>query len=411
MSRALKILWDGIRVGTYKRNDDGEELFYYDAAYLESGHALAISYSLPLRKDPYGRKQLRAFFAGLLPEESQRERIASYLGLNENDDFSLLAAIGGECAGALSIFSEEVGIDEASGEIRPCDEEELTKLIKELPYRPMLAGENGLRLSLAGAQAKLPVVYKEGKFYLPENGAPSTHIIKPELSQWFKGIVKNEHTSMILAKSIGLNVANTERLEFSGIPCLLVERYDRTVPPESGEVKRIHQEDFCQALGRMPYQKYQTDGGPLAREIVRLLRSGWSTSPAKDVLAFVDLVIYNAIIGNADAHGKNYSILYKGSERLLAPGYDLVSTVYWPQLASSPAMKIGSADSINSIQIGHWRKFAEELNINPSALYRRVKSQTEAISHATCESLGLDEDCNDILSLIKSRAQTIESNL
>ena len=145
---------------------------------------------------------------------------------------------------------------------------------------------------------------------------------------------------------------------------------------------------------------------------VRLLRSGWSTSPAKDVLAFVYLLIYNVVIGNADAHGKNYSILYKGTERLLAPRYDdIVSTVYWPQLAISPAMKIGSADSINSIQSGHWRKFAEELNINPSALYRRIKAQTEAIPCATCESLGLGSDSSDILALIKKRAQTIEAKL
>ena len=409
--RQLKILWDGRKVGSYVCLDDGTEMFSYDAEYLASINARAISHSLPLRRDPYGQRQLRPFFAGLLPEDAQRQRIATYLGIDEADDFSLLAAIGGECAGALSIVAEDTKAKEQSAKIRLCDVEELKDIIKSLPYRPLLVGEKGLRLSLAGAQAKLPVIFKDGQFYLPENGAPSTHIIKPELSQWFKGIVKNEHTAMTLAKAIGLNVAKTEMLAIGGIPCLLVERYDRMIDIDSGKIKRIHQEDFCQALGRTPHQKYQSDGGPLAREIVRLLRDGWSTSPARDVLAFVDLMIYNSIIGNADAHGKNYSMLYKGSERRLAPGYDLVSTVYWPQLAVSPAMKIGAADSINSLQSGHWRKFAQELNISPSALAHRIKAQTHVIENSTCKSLALDPECDDVLALIKSRAETIEANL
>ena len=192
------------------------------------------------------------------------------------------------------------------------------------------------------------------------------------------------------------------------ISCLLVTRYDRAVEPGSGAVRRIHQEDFCQALGRPPEQKYQSDGGLLAREIVRLIRDGWSTTPAKDILAFIDLVIFNAIIGNADAHGKNYSMLYDGRNRRLAPGYDLVSTVFWPALASAPAMKIGGSDSINSILSGHWRKFAQGIGVSYTALRSRIAHLCEAVIAQTSETLDIPQECENVLAIVKERADKLK---
>lgn len=162
-----------------------------------------------------------------------------------------------------------------------------------------------------------------------------------------------------------------------------------------------------QALGRPPEQKYQSDGGPLAREIMRLIRGGWSSAPAKDLLAFIDLVVFNAIIGNADAHGKNYSMLYDGTTRRLAPGYDLVSSVFWPALATAPAMKIGGSDSINSILSGHWRKFAEEIGIGATPLRSRIKTLCNMTISQTCESMSLPMECADILSIVHERANRL----
>ena len=410
IKRRLDVFWDGRIVGQYDLLDDGSELFSYDADYLESADAAPISHSLPLRADPYGRRQLRPFFAGLLPEESQRQRIAAYLGLAESDDFSMLEAIGGECAGALEIIPHGCVPHGNATSLSPCGEDRLSEIVKSLPYRPMMAGENGLRLSLAGAQSKLPVVFKDERFYLPENGTPSTHILKPELSEWFKGIVGNEHCCMTLARAIGIPAAETRIIDVGDIPCLLVTRYDRATDSVSGAVRRIHQEDFCQALGRPPEQKYQSDGGPLAREIVRLIREGWSTTPAKDVLAFVDLVIFNAIIGNADAHGKNYSMLYDGRSRRLAPGYDLVSTVFWPALASAPAMKIGGSDSISSILSGHWRKFAQETGVSFTALRSRIAHLCSAVMSQTCKSLAVPEaECGRVLAIVRERAEKLKA--
>ena len=213
IKRSLDIFWNSRIVGRYDLLDDGSELFSYDGSYLESADAVPISHSLPLRADPYGKRQLRPFFAGLLPEESQRQRIAAYLGLAESDDFSMLEAIGGECAGALEIIPHGKSPHGSAESLSPCGEDRLLEIVKSLPYRPMLAGESGLRLSLAGAQSKLPVVFRDGHFYLPENGTPSTHILKPELSEWFKGIVANEHCCMTLAMGIGIPAAETKRID------------------------------------------------------------------------------------------------------------------------------------------------------------------------------------------------------
>ena len=172
---------------------------------------------------------------------------------------------------------------------------------------------------------------------------------------------------------------------------------------------KLRVEDLSDKVGLSRVQMYQSDGGPLAREIVRLIRDGWSTTPAKDVLAFVDLVVFNAIIGNADAHGKNFSMLYDGRNRRLAPGYDLVSTVFWPALASAPAMKIGGSDSINSILSGHWRKFAQETGVSLTALRTRIAHLCAAVKSHTCESLAIPHECEDVLSIIRDRAERLKA--
>lgn len=409
--KSLDVYWNGRKVGSYDKFQSGSEQFVYDAVYLAQTACQPISHSLPLRVEPYSAPQLRPFFSGLLPEEAQRTRIASYLGIAETNDFAFLEAIGGECAGALTILPKGTRPSESETTFKPMSESELASVIETLPLRPMLVGEKGVRLSLAGAQSKIPVVVRKGNIGLPVDNAPSTHILKPELSEWFKGIAANEHCCMTLARHLGLSVPETELQMVGRHPCVLVRRYDRDVDEKTGVVTRIHQEDFCQALGRLPEQKYQMDGGPIVREVVRLLRSGWSTSPARDVMDFVDLLMFNAIIGNADAHGKNYSMLYRGAERRLAPGYDLVSTVFWPALAKAPAMKIGGSDSVDSLCLGHWKKLSQELNLGFAQLLRRLKGLCDSIRKVSPEDMPLPAECVPVLELVKMRADKIADSL
>jgi len=409
--KSLDVFWDMEKIGSYDKFKSGSEQFVYDAAYLLRTGCQPISHSLPLQSEPFSGPRLRPFFSGLLPEESQRTRIASYLGIAETNDFAFLEAMGGECAGALTILPQGSRPEKSVAAFKPMAYDDLAKVIETLPLRPMLVGEEGLRLSLAGAQSKLPVVVRDGCIGLPVGNTPSTHILKPELSEWFKGIAANEHCCMTLARHLGLSVPETEFMTIGRHPCVLVRRYDRAIDAMTGDVSRVHQEDFCQALGRQPEQKYQMDGGPIVRDVVRLLRSGWSTSPARDVMDFVDLLMYNAIIGNADAHGKNYSMLYRGAERRLAPGYDLVSTVFWPALAKTPAMKIGGSDSVDSLCLGHWKKLAQELSLGYSQLLRRLESLCARVQKATRKQLSLPNECGSVLELVQARAAKIAATL
>ena len=250
----------------------------------------------------------------------------------------MLERIGGECAGAVSLLPED-SPPPTVGErrVRELSEKELEEIVAELPRHPLLAGHEGLRLSLAGAQSKLPVLILDAVVALPLGNTPSTHIIKPEPDH-FPGLVAVEVLCMTLAKTIGLNVPSVSVRLAGDKPCIVVQRYDRTID-EDGSVTRVHQEDFCQALGFPPERKYQQEGGPLLRDCIGLLRD-WSTIAALDIRDFLDGLIFNVLIGNADAHGKNYSILYHKGNRRLAPLYDLVCTLAWPELSKTPQVSI-----------------------------------------------------------------------
>jgi serine/threonine-protein kinase HipA len=233
-----------------------------------------------------------------------------------------------------------------------------------------MAGREGLRLSLAGSQSKLPVLAPDAILALPLGNTPSTHIIKPEPER-FPGLVANEVLCMTLAKAVGLNVPPVSIRPVGNKPCIVVQRYDRTIEAK-GSVTRVHQEDFCQALGFPPERKYQQEGGPLVRDCIGLLRE-WSTVAALDIRDFLDGLIFNVLIGNADAHGKNYSILYRKRDRRLAPFYDLVCTLAWPELSKTPAMKIGKSDSIETITSAHWQKMAQETGVGWPMLRERIR--------------------------------------
>jgi serine/threonine-protein kinase HipA len=282
----------------------------------------------------------------------------------------MLERIGGECAGAISLLPEGMRPPQIETRLRALGEKELEAIVKELPRRPLLVGEKGLRLSLAGAQDKLPVVVDGDSISLPLGNTPSTHIIKPEPER-FPGLVANEVFCMRLAAILDMNVPEVTHRTIGQQPCIVVARYDRVRSADGQTTVRLHQEDFCQALGRPPEYKYQQEGGPLVRECVALLRE-WSTTPVLDIRAFVDALILNMLIGNADAHGKNYSMIYRGGERRLAPFYDLVSTVAWPDLSTRLAMNIGNGKNVNDVNPDHFRRMAEEAALGWPMVRERI---------------------------------------
>jgi len=370
------------RVGSLTQDDSGLLQFSYDQAWLDTPNAMSLSRSLPLQSEVFSGKKTRPFFAGLLPEEGPRGKIAEILGISSSNDFAMLDRIGGECAGAVSLLPEGVTpTDPKNARHRKLTEPELDQLVAELPNRPLMAGAEGLRLSLAGAQDKLPIIVHSDGIFLPLDAAPSTHILKPEPDR-FPGLAVNEIFCMTLAQAVGLNVPNTEYRSIGGKPCILVQRYDRTTD-ETGHTTRLHQEDFCQALGFPPERKYQAEGGPTLGDCIALLRD-WSTTPVLDIPSFINGLIFNVLIGNADAHGKNYSLLYSHGDRRLAPNYDLVCTLAWPTLSKNLAMKIGSCDSVNAFTIGDWKKMAKTTGLG----WPMTRERMAASCHRVRDRLG-----------------------
>jgi serine/threonine-protein kinase HipA len=377
VTRTLSVWWERAVVGTLQVNQHGEMRFAYAVDWLADSSRPAISFSLPKRPEPFKQRQCRPFFVGLLPEESQRDLIAGALGISKRNDFAFLEALGGDVAGALSLWPEgsTPPVQDQAPPAQPLTDDELGQLLETLPTLPLLVGREGLRLSLAGAQSKLPVVLVDDRVALPTPGQPTTHILKPPIAR-FPHTTENEALVMTLAASIGLPVAPAASRTIAGRPYLLVTRYDRRFDP-SGRAHRLHQEDFCQALGIQPEHKYASEGGPTFKTCFDLLRRA-ATIPAVAVLAFLDAAIFNLVVGNADAHGKNFSLLYQPGSVSLAPFYDLLSTVAYPALSPRLAMRMAKRATLEEIGPATWPAFAEDLGLGGPFVRRRVAELAEA---------------------------------
>jgi serine/threonine-protein kinase HipA len=352
--------------------------FAYRDDYLSSAAPVALSVALPLRQEPYVGAPARNWFCNLLPEGAVREAITARLRIPDRDDFALLAAIGGECAGAVSIRAPDAAPAQAQDE--ETDLETLLYLQGEDVGEGALALlGTPLRLSLAGAQDKIAVIVEpDGRLRLPRPGESSTHILKPD-SRRFRGLRDFEALGLALANAVGLNAVHAVPVEVANRPALLIERYDRTHGAD-GATLRLHQEDFCQALGYPGELKYESQGGPgLAACSLFVRRLGLGPAAVQGLL---DWVAFNALIGNADAHAKNLALLCdRAGRRRLAPFYDLVPTLVLPESLTdrTPALHIGAAQRIDRIGVDDWRAFARQAGYAPRFVLGRVVELAEAI--------------------------------
>ncbi len=377
MAGTLHVWWDDQLVGKLTQDRHGDLRFGYERDWVHRPDALALSASLPKREEAYTRRECRPFFAGLLPDEGQREAAARALGVSPGNDFALLERLGGEVAGALQLLppDESPAQTAPNPQPEPLDDEALIRVLDTLPLRPLLAGDANLRLSLAGAQSKLPVVLVGGCVALPSSGQPTTHVLKPAIDR-FPGTTENEAFAMRLAAAIDLDVAPVEARAVGGRTFLLVERYDRVAAAEG--VSRTHQEDFCQALGVPPERKYAGEGGPSFRDCFALLRRV-AARPAVELLKLLDAAVFNLIVGNTDAHGKNFSLLHDGRGPRLAPLYDLLATVAYSELSPRLAMKIGRRRTLQEMDARGWAAFASDGGMSLPLVRRRVVEVAERV--------------------------------
>jgi serine/threonine-protein kinase HipA len=352
MTHILDVWFDDANAGTLRQDDGGALGFAYDRDYLDRRGARPISFSMPLQEEPHADRIVRPFFSGLLPDEGARQRLAGALGISSGNAFGLLEVIGGECAGALSLYpagetpppSDDEGVEVLSND-------RLEELIGKLRDRPLLGGEEGVRLSLAGAQDKLAVCVDGENIGLAKGGRPTTHILKPFI-QALDGTVENELFCLRLAARLGLPVPKVEMRLAGAVSFLLVERYDRHLH-EDGSITRLHQEDFCQALSVPPELKYEEEGGPGTAAAIGLIDRA-TARPAADRLGFIRMLIFHYLVGNADAHGKNYALLYRDRVPDLAPLYDVVCTAVYPRLTKKLAMAIGGRNVPDTIHLKQW---------------------------------------------------------
>lgn len=399
----LHVWLHGLDAGSLVLKDNGNLQFRYHEHY--AGQDLPpLGHAMPLQSEAFPHRTCLAVFGGLLPEQDVRRAAARILGVSETNDFRLLEELGGDCAGAIE-FHPEGRIPPTGAPGRPIDLDELDEILVGLPARPLAIGDahRDARMSLAGAQGKLPVTVSDldDALLLPEaGGQPSTHILKPEPAQ-FPGLVDNEHFCMSLARMLELGVSHVDTARtLTGLPYLVVERYDRDLL--AMPVKRLHQEDMCQALARLPSEKYQSDGGPTFRDVVALLRAHAAT-PARDVARLWDALVFNVLIGNCDAHGKNYSLLYDSRRPTLAPLYDLVSTTQYDGMSTRLAMTIGGARHPEEVDVEALARCARECGYNPRAAVARARRLAAAAAQAADE-LATDASFANVIAAAIAKA-------
>ena len=395
MSKTVPVWFDALHVGDVTADEDGRLGFAYTVAWLKTRNAFPLSLRLPLKATVYPHEVIFPWFANLLPEGEQFSLLIRSLGLNRTDVLAILNEIGGDTAGALSFA---VPSDRSEWVYTPLTEfyriddpqVALERHFEDLPQRPFLVGEEGVRLSLAGGQRKsaLAVLDSNGSpvlrlpddgdvLAIPRHGAPSTVILKPDNPD-LPGIVENEIYCLYLAQAAGIASAEATALSAGGRSAICVLRYDRCIS-RTGEVQRVHQEDFAQANGVPPERKYER-GVVAGLDMATLLGTGRYLPPT-NALSLLDQFIFNILIANTDAHAKNYSLLLPvGAGPRLAPLYDVLTALPWPRVMQYFAQNVaGKKRKPEDIAVRHWESIAEAVGYRPADVCKRVKELVHGI--------------------------------
>ena len=350
----------------------------YEQAWASSRDSFPVSLTMPMTQARHGPQVTVPWLMNLLPEGEPLRVVTRALGVAQEDILGLIANLGRDLAGALTTGEPRRGDAPA---LTPLPPAALARIIEELPARPFLVGEEGVSMSLAGAQEKLPLAMVADGLAIPVNGAASTHILKPDNPR-LPGSVQNEALCMVLARRCGLAVAPVTTGRAGARSYLLVKRYDRA--GSDAGVQRLHQEDFCQALGKPPAAKYQHNHsgvrGPSTADMFGLVREHMT---AREITQLLDAVIFNIAIGNVDSHAKNYSLLLQPRRSVLAPLYDLMTGLTWPNITLNHAQDIGGRQRGRHIYGRHWRRMADAAGLAGPATLRRVQQLAGRIAAET----------------------------
>jgi serine/threonine-protein kinase HipA len=403
--RRLGVWLEGLRVAELEQSGQGIRCRYTEEAFGRWPlNSPLLSCSLPLDSRP---ADALPFCVGLLPEGRALQTLAEQAGLPANDAFGLLSRYGRDVAGALVIVPGDEEPDEDEFGVEPYGGDALAGAVAELDDFPLGAHEDS-ELSLAGIQDKLLLVRTGGGSWgRPTGGRPSTHILKRDDLR-YPGLVEAEAHCLMLARVAGLTTIDVELTDLASYPCLIVSRYDRDVAGE--EVRRIHQEDLCQALAIDPREnrgraKYERAGGPSLRQAAQLLDTH-AADPAAELDRLVAVVAFTVLIGNADAHGKNLSLLHPDPERVaLAPLYDTVPTMLWPRLRTEAAMAIGGQPMLPDVGLADVVREAIRWSHPAERVAQTAAATIETVLAAVGE--GLIPADSEVAKLVRQRGESL----
>ena len=392
-------------VGTLETIPGREEQFSYAESYLENEAAQPLSVLLPLREEPFPKRQTRVFFRNLLPEGGALAAVAKTLEVKSSSYLKVLGALGSECIGALILEGDD-GQKERPYGYTPLEREELGRAFEEGADGVAKLQEEA-KLSLAGAQSKMGL-------YADRSSAASTHIVKAA-NRRFEQLSENEYYCLRLAEAAGLSVPKCFLDTIEEQPLFVIERFDRVLLPEQDrrvdrgihQVQRLHQEDFCQVLGLLPERKYEKGGERFAKKVRDTLYER-SSSPVRDLEVFARLLVTNAVLGNCDGHLKNLTVL-RGADWAsfsLAPMYDIASTVVYEGLDRHMAMRIGSTSKIDEVGRDDFHAMAKELSISVRMMDRLIEEVCEGVSDA---ANAVASEMEDALGVPLSKLREIEA--
>lgn len=367
----LPVYFEEHLVGEVHEDADGPR-FVYAASWTEDRHAFPISITMPLGEHEVEPGRFLTWASNLLPEAEQLVLIARQLGVAQTDILALLDAIGRDTAGALSFGAPGLTGTERWQRIET--EDDLERIIEELPRKPFLAGDDGVSMSLAGVQTKLAVACDaDGRIHIPLDGSPSTHILKPN-SERLHGSVQNEAWCLTLARHCGLTVPPVTTGVAGGRRYFLIPRYDRL--QDGTHWRRLHQEDFCQALGKPPSAKYERNRtgvrGPTVADMMNLVRR---QALGPDALRLFDAVVFNVLACNTDAHAKNYSILIPAGSRVrTAPLYDVMCAEVFDGVTRNLAQTVAGKNRGDYLKRRHWLRLAAACGLGAAPTIRRTRA-------------------------------------
>jgi serine/threonine-protein kinase HipA len=384
--------------------------FIYDAGW-QKNHPLGISPQLPVSQAEHSGQAVESYFENLLPEAGLRELLT--LKYQVTSTFGLLSVIGGDTASDLTILPE--GKEPQPPSYQAIAWQDIAdEFTQQQGVIRTIQEEEGLRISLAGAQRKLSIcIDSNGNPLLPLGSSPSTHILKPDIKGiegvWASAI--NETFTMTLAARLGLGVAEVCYQAIA--KACVIKRYDRTLDPQ-GHIKKLHQLDLCQIDGKPSTIKYESDGGPTLLRCRELLTQ--SGVAAADKKRFIQWLFFNLYAGNNDSHAKNLSVYYTPTGARLSPFYDLISTSLYPGLSRKFAFRIGSENDPSKIHKDHVimmaeslgfkskyvLKIAEEISHNLLTGLRKVSEELDAVASVGTEKTMLERLNQHMVSRTRS---------